>query len=362
MSCMRRFTGLLLAGASSVLVSNVAWSDVTVEQRLTVNGAGLMSMANMTGTSVTTVSGDRARTESELKFESGLVRALAHGAGGQTVEIVDLGQDHIYEINTKKKTYTETTFAERRAQMQQAMQAAQQGQAKQSQATSGVDESQCDWLPPKSQVTRNGEKNTIAGYAAERVVITASQPCRDRKTGQICEFALTLDQWLAPDFKSSEETLRYQRAYAEKLGLAASSSRDFSERAQTMFGKYEGIWTQIAAKMKDVKGYPVKSSFALGVGGPQCQGAQNAQSSSGGDAPTSVSGALMQGALGGLGGMFGKKKSPDGASGGGAAAAPAPPGIQNLMTIGNELVSVKTDAAPAGAFELPSGFKKVTAN
>jgi hypothetical protein len=353
---------VVLAFTSTMLVSGAAFADVSVEQRMTVTGAGVMSMANMTGTSTTTISGDRARTDSELRFESAMVRALAHGVGGQTVEIVDLDQDRIYAVNPKKKTYTESSFTEKRAQLQQAMQAAQQGQAKQAQGASGVDESKCEWLPAKSDLKRTGEKNTIAGYTAEHVVITASQACRERDSGQVCEFALTLDQWMAADFKSSAEALKYQQAYAEKLGLTASSSRDFSERAQTLFSGYEGIWKQIAAKMKDVKGYSVKASFSLGVGGAQCESAQKGQAASGSGERPGVGGALMKGALGGLGGLFGKKKKDDAPSSTAPSAAPGPNGIYNLMTIGTELVSVKTDAAPAGTFEVPAGFKKVSAD
>ena len=76
---------------------------------------------------------------------------------------MQLDQDKIYSLNTKKKTYTETTFAEQRAKMQEAMDAMNKGQASQQQATSGVDESECEWSDPKSEVKRTGEKALIGG-------------------------------------------------------------------------------------------------------------------------------------------------------------------------------------------------------
>jgi hypothetical protein len=309
-------------------------------------------MINMNGKSVQTISGERSRTESDLQFESGMMRMLARGAGGQSIEIVQLGSDTIYELNPKKKTYTETTFAARRAKFEQVTAKLQEGQAAQRKATSGVDESQCEWGPARSDVKRSGEKAQIAGFTAEHVVITAAQPCRDRSTGAVCEFGLTLDQWLAPDFQNSAETLSYQKAYAEKLGFTAATSRDFSERAQSMFSGYKDIWAQIAAKMKDIKGYPVKSGFGLGVGGPQCQQAQQARSgaAAGGGAPG------LGGALGGaLGGLLGGKKAQP-------SASPPPVsanGLVNLMSISSELVAVSHDPAPAQAFEVPAGYRKV---
>jgi hypothetical protein len=346
-----RFLSCCVAG---VLVSAAAQADVTMQEQMSLSGAGMMKMANMTGTTTTVISRDRARTESNMQFESGMMRAFARGAGGPHVEIVRLDQDKIYSLDPKKKTYTETTFAEQRAQMQQAMDQMSNSQASQQQATSGVDESECEWSDPKSEVKRTGEKASIAGFQAEHVTITATQSCRNKKTGDVCDFGLALDQWIAPDFDASSEAQAYQRAYAEKLGLGAASSRDFAERAQSMFGRYKGIWSELATKMRDldVKGYPVKSGFSLGVGGPQCQSAQQTQAQGGPQSPPSIGGALG----GALGGMFKKKQQEP------AQQAAAPPtmagGLMPLMSMSTELISINRDAASPQTFELPADYKK----
>jgi len=99
----------------------------------------------------------------------------------------------------------------------------------------------------------------------------------------------------------------------------------------------------------------VKSSFALGVGGPQCKSAQSAQASEASN--PSPTGGL--GALGGaLGGMFGGKKK---------EAAPPPPsttppaaapdGLIPLMTVSTELVSVNRSSVSPQTFEVPSDYK-----
>jgi hypothetical protein len=307
----------------------------------------------MSGNTTTAISGNSARTESNLTFESAIMRTFAPG-GGNHIEIVRLEQDKIFSLDPKKKTYTETTFAEQRAQMQQAMEQMNKGQASQQQATSGVDESECEWSDPKSEVKKTGEKALIAGFQAERVTITASQSCTNKKNGQVCDFGLALDQWYAPGFEASAETVAYQRAYAEKLGLGSTSSRDFAERAQSMFGRYKGIWTEVGTKMAqlNMKGYPVKSGFSLGVGGPQCQSAQQTQAQGGPQAPPSIGGALG----GALGGMFNKKKQEPAQQ-----AAPPPAmagGLMPLMSMSNELVSISRDAVPAQTFDVPAGFKK----
>ena len=357
MLLLRRMTTCtLLACSVATILPSSARADVTIEERMAISGAGLMKMANMSGATKTLISGQRARTESHLQFESGMMRAFARGVG-QSTEIVQLDQDRLISLNDKKKTYSETTFAEQRAQIQEATQRMREAQASQQQATSGVDEAQCEWSEPKADVIRTGEKATLAGQSAERVTVSATQSCKDKKTGQVCDFGLVLDQWVAPGFEAAAEAQAYQLAYAQKLGFNASSSRDFAERAESMFGRYQGMWREVANKMRDVKGYPVKLSFSLGVGGPQCQSTQQTQTATGGTAaPTSIGQALG----GALGGMFGRKKEAASAP---TSAAPAelPGGLMPLMTMSNELVSVQHDPIDPRSFEPPADYKKVAA-
>lgn len=348
-SSLRR---MLLSFVAAVAVPVAAHADVTVEESMSVNGSGLMKMANMTGRTVTTISGRRARTDTDLQFESALVRTFARGAG-QTTEIVLLDEDKIYALNNKKKTYSETTFADLRAKMQESMQKMQEAQASQQQSASGVDDSQCEWSEPKAEVKRSGERAAIAGFQAERVTITATQACKNKESGEVCEFGLSLDQWMAPGFDASSETLAYHRAYAEKLGLTTATSKDFAERAQTLFSRYKGIWNEVATKMRDVKGNPVKASFALGVGGPQCASAQEAQASNSSAAQPGLGGALG----GAIGGLFNKKKEQTPPP----AATPPPAmanGLISLMTVSTELIAVNRNAAGPQAFTVPADYKK----
>jgi hypothetical protein len=344
---------VLACCVAGVLFGAAAQADVTMQEQMSLSGAGMMKMANMSGTTTTVISKDRARTESNMQFESAMMRTFAR-MGGPHVEIVRLDQDKIYSLDPKKKTYTETTFAEQRAKMQQAMEQMNKAQASQQQGTSGVDESECEWSEPKSEVKRTGEKALVAGFQAEHITVTATQSCKNKKNGQVCDFGLALDQWIAPGLEASSEVTTYQRAYAEKLGLGAASSRDFAERAQAQFGRYKGIWTEIGKRMAElpVKGYAVKSGFSMGVGGPQCQSAQQTQAQGGPQAPPSIGGALG----GALGGMFKKKQEQPQPQ-----AAPPPTmagGLMPLMSMGTELVSISRDAVNPQTFELPADYKK----
>lgn len=355
-----RLAGLVTLCTAFVLVAQVAQADVTIERSTAVTGVGAMAVAGMTGTSKTVISGDKSRTDNETKMQSKIVGFLARNAAGPTAEIVLLDQDTLYRINFNKKEYTETTFEQMRAQMQKA--ADQMSANEDKSQPSAVDQSKCEWLPPSADVNKTGEKAQIAGYDAERVTITARQPCKDKDTGSICEVALVLDQWISAGFAESAEARQFYKAYAAKMGFDPSNSQDASQKAKAMFSQYKGIWTEVAAKMQNTKGYPVRSSFTLALGGPQCKDSRaNQAQSNQTDDSSGGSGNLAGAVAGKLGGLFHKKSDDADAPVAAAPGAPVvvPAGDVALMTVSSQLVSMSTNAAGADTFSVPAGFKKI---
>jgi hypothetical protein len=359
--------GVVLACAASV-----ALADVTIQQRVSVEGAGIMSAANMSGTTKTTISGERSRTDSDIQLQSRIVRMLAHRAVGPTAEIVRLDQDRIDRLDITRKQYTETTFDELKTRLQKAMDKAKDSQSQGQEGPRPMDESKCEWLEPKADVKRTGEKATYGGFEAERLTIVASQPCKDKETGAICEVALALDEWLAPKFAAREEEEKFRRAYAQKVGLELTSGRgtgafgggDINQRAQSMFGRYSGIWHEIIAKTKDVKGYPVKMSFSFAFGGTECKNAkgQQGQQASSDDGS---SGRLAGQMAGKLGSLFHHKKDDSQTDTGSTSPGATPPavtlpnGLVPIITMSSELVSVSADSVSSTMFDVPTDFKKV---
>jgi hypothetical protein len=369
---MARTTRIAAAASTAALafITSAALADITLEHRIAVQGTGMMSAGNMTGTTKTTISGEHSRTDSDIQLQSRIVRMLAHRAVGPTAEIILLDQDKIDRLDVTRKQYTEHTFEDMRARVQRVLDknqdAGQGGQENQK----PMDDSKCEWLEPKAEVHRSGEKATYAGYEAERLIIIASQPCKDKETGAICEVALSLDEWLAPGFSANAEAEKFHRAYAQKLGLDLTSGRggpygggDINQRAQALFGRYQGIWSEILAKTKDVKGYPVKSSFAFAFGGEQCKNApaQPRSADSGGGGGSSDSPGALPGQMASkLGSLFHRKKDDAQNT---AAAQPEsttlPGGLIPLITLTSELVSVSTATVSPDLFVVPADFKKI---
>jgi hypothetical protein len=318
------------AAAAALLTASVALADVAIEHRLSVEGTGLMSAGNMSGTTWTTISGDRSRTDSDIQLQSHVARLLAHRAVGPTAEIIRLDEGKIERLDVTRRQYTEITFEDMKARLRKEIDKAQGGRESQE----PMDDSKCEWLDPKVDVRRSGEKATYAGFEGERFTIIASQPCTDRQTGATCEVALGLDEWLAPKFTASAEADRFHHAYAQKIGLDLTSGRggyggggDISDRARSIFGRYSGIWREIASKARDAEGYPVKMSFAFGIGGARC-----------------------------------KNASPLPDPGRPQPASPAsilPGGLVPIVTLSSEVLSVSTASVSPAVFEVPSDFKKL---
>src|SRR3984893_5500317 len=163
------------AGLCCILTrsAGIARAGITLERTMAVEGVGAMAVGNMSGTTKTTISGDKARTDSDVMMQSKIVRFLARNAMGPSAEIVRLDQDKLYHLNINKKEYTETTFEQLREQMKKMSD--QMASAEEKKQASAVEESKFEWFPAKADVRKSGEKAQFAGYDAERVTITASQ-------------------------------------------------------------------------------------------------------------------------------------------------------------------------------------------
>jgi hypothetical protein len=346
----------LLLLAAVLLGASPAAADVTIEETLRVEGTGLMSMINMSGTSVIRMSGERARTDMDLQMDSRMMRMV--GQLGPTAEIVRLDEERVISLDLKKKTYSEASFAAQRAEMEKAMGQMRESQQAQQQGMSGIDESECDWSEATASVERSGETSTIGGHRAERMVLAATQSCRNPESGEVCDFGLRLEQWIAPEFEAGPEVLRFYQAYAEKMGLDATGSRSFAERAETMFGGYEGIWQALAEHMQTLDGYPVRSSISLAIGGLECESVK--QLDAAGSGMPGLGEAIGDAFGGRLGGMLGRKRDDSSKAKVDAPASLPADGMLTIMTISNELVSVSRAPIGAETFEVPAGFRAVS--
>jgi hypothetical protein len=328
-------------------------ADVTLQEKVAVEGSGFMSLANMSGMTTTSISGRNSRIESDIRMDSKLARFIARNAG-QTTEVVRLDDDVVLELEMRKKRFRQTTVSERRAQLEQASQQLKQAQAQQP-MSAGPDESQCDWSPPTAKVRKPGAKEAIAGVSAQQAIVVVRQSCKHRTSGAVCDIVTTADQWLAPDFAGAGEVQKFRTAYAEQLGLATGG---MGQQTQSLLGRYPASWSRLAEEMGKLKGVPVKMTFTLEMEGAGCQ-ASSGQQAGGSPAPGAVAGQIA-------GMLFGRRKADaqnegdgSGAAGTADAAAGTSSSAQLALRVTTELTAIDTAKLGAETFEAPPGFKKI---
>lgn len=363
-----------LSVAGCLLLAGPAIADVTIEQKINVEAGGALSMAAMQGTTVTRIAADKSRTDSNLEFKSGLLRTFAGGAG-KTTDIVRLDEELIINLDHKHKRYTEITFAEMRKRSEEALQQFREMQeaddAGQATATDlPVEEQDCEWSDAVVTVESSGEKQKIARQKAEKMLITATQSCRNPDTGKVCELTWTLEQWLAPKVPGGDEVQAFWQRYAEKLGLGDTVGQVNVTGMAQIFSQYQQGWDEIRHKVGEAEGYPVKTVMQLEIGGAECTTAAgqpisnesvfgDAMADAAGSAAAESVGDAAGGAVGGaiaksLFSVFGKKKKPKP-----VAAAEPQTGSVRLFRVTTETTAIKSKKVSADQFEVPAGFTLV---
>jgi hypothetical protein len=346
----------------------VAWSaampagaDVTVDERTDVRGP-LGKLAKFAIETRMSISGDKARIESRTLCGNVLMKLFCPG---EQVQIIRLDRDLAYQIEPRKKTYYEENFAEFRAR--QKATTAQMRRAQSLQSPGAPDSERCEWLPPKADVKRTGEKAQIAGFEAERTTIAVVQPCRVRQTGSVCEVKWVADQWLTAADVGARARQSFWQAYTRKVMLEAGAFGAAPLQAAAYTERYAGVFAELQKKQRQLKGSPVRMTMQLSTGGPQCHDSATAEAGGATDGSTGERPATLGGTVAtlgeGLGNLLGrrKKERADEPATGDAAPAVASPGADYalLVEITVETRSVLLAGVEAERFEVPPGFRKI---
>lgn len=384
--------------------SAAARADVTIQQNTTLDVA---SMVRMHGTTTESITADKKRSDTESHCEGMLSLVCGNQHGG---EIVRLDRDVTWHLEPDKKRYREDVFAtpEQLKMMRARMEAMQEKMRScpvpQSQAAPAVDKSKCEMSPPKFDVRKTEESKTIAGHDAQRTVLTLTESCTDKQSGDVCDTVIAFDLWLTQDsLPGSADQKAFAHAYAQKLGLDDPQGV-MRGQVDKFLAAYHSQIQQLAAKSSDLKGQPLRTALRVLVGGEHCASAAKMkdQAPAGGGSNTLVdasqagaaagantaagagnaaaqtaasraAGSGLAGTIAGsavgasvgklMGGLFNKKKTPD------ATSAPAATTVAEKSTdpfasmaqvaqFTIETVSISTDSVAADRFDIPAGWTK----
>jgi hypothetical protein len=325
---MKRLSVLTLVAIGLCWVSGPSLrADVKTQEK------GLVKFEGMLGRMVNMFGGKAAKdgVVSNVAVKGDRKANLTENGG----QIIDLGEEKVYDLDSRKKTYKVTTFEEIRRQIREA-----QEKAKTDAKAEGGKEAPAEQgkeMEIDFDVKETGQKKDLAGYTTREVIATITVREKGKTLEQSGGMLLTSDMWLAPTIAAMKEIRDFDVRYAKAIDVtgAAGASAEQLAAALAMYPGLQKALARMQAEGTKMEGTPLETVLTVeGVKSPEQMAQANQQESSGGG--------------GGLGGMLArkmmkKKQEPAGAK-------------STIMTVTHQVLSVSPAVNP-NDLQVPADFK-----
>lgn len=343
-------------------------ADVAIER--VIKFGGFMGMGAFESTEIQYLSGDKSRTEATRKFTGALLGSLMPDA--RTVSITRLDKDLVWEIDEKKKSYTEQSLTAAAEEMKRAQeeQAQHRGGAPETQDKPKEGEPQYKIIKNDIALTKTDEMKTVAGFQARKYALRWDVEAEDVKTKDRISYLMLSDQWAAandaPIKQLQQEETAFAQAYAKKL-MGDDTAVMTKQYGFAMLGGIidDASVEKFQKELAKIEGYPIVTHTTWSMGGKEAQGSTTPSSEDTATPSSMPTGAdaVMKSVGGMFGGLFGKKESSES----GASASNQSASNQNteqnpdqvvLFDATTELKSIKAGPVSAEKFDLPPGLKR----
>ncbi len=330
---------LCIAGVLT-LASSTLSADVRTDQRVRFQlGGALGKLVNMFGgkgaregvTSMVAVRGNRKISMSDA-----------------TGQIIDLSEEKVYDLDIKKKTYTVTTFAELRKQMEEAKRNAEKS-AREERPSEPSKPAEKDPNAKEYEVDfdmkNTGVSKTINGFNTKQTVVTITVREKGKTLNAAGGMVMTTDLWTAPNAPSTRDLAEFDMKYAQKLygpSVIGASAQDMA-MAMAMYPQIKPAMDKMRAEGTKVEGTAILTDVRMEAVPPGTAD----QKSEAMPAPEEPKKKGFGGMLGGL------KKMAEQAEKGNSGSKPAQRAI--IMTTSVEMVKLTTDV-DAASVAMPAGF------
>src|SRR4051812_15631378 len=242
------------------LASSTLFADVRSDQRVKFQLGGAMGkLLNMFGgkgaregvTSMVAVKGNRKATMND-----------------STGQIVDLTEEKIYDIDLKKKSYTVTTFAQIRKQMEEAKQNAEKA-AKDERASEPSKPAEKDPNAKEYEVDfdikNTPETKNINGFDTKKSVMTITVREKGKTLNDSGGVVMTTDMWMTASAPSTKDLSDFDRKYAEKLYgpmVVGASAQDMA-MAMAMYPQMKPALDKMRAEGGKVQGTAILTDMRI---------------------------------------------------------------------------------------------------
>ncbi len=301
--------------------STLAQADVTRKHHST----GQM-MGTNESTSTEYYTADKMATESTTKWTSGMMKTMTKGKPQESINIVRLDKELMWNVDVKGKSYKEETFADFRKQLEKSQKEMKDAEEELPDTTA---EDMFEWTVEDKS---DPNPKTINGWSCKNVHVIAAGVNKQNPEDKVW---LTLDAWNSPDVPGAEEIRAFHERYVKALGLDVQALTSGLSQAALLYQKQMQMLMEAGKK---APGEPVQSMMEIKrrqIKGPN------------------IGKAIGEGAMESLTGKlpFGmKKKEPK---------QEAPEYVEKVkFSMTTELLEASAGTAEAAKFEVPAGFKK----
>jgi hypothetical protein len=269
-----------------------------------------------------------------------------------TGQIIDLAEEKIYDLDIKKKTYTVTTFAELRKQMEEARRDAEQN-AQEMSRESGEPSKPAEKDPNAKEmevdfdIKTTSETRSINGFNTTKSVMTITVREKGKTLNESGGLVMTTDMWMTPNAPSTKDLADFDMRYAQKLygpAVTGASAQDMA-MAMAMYPQMKPALDKMRAEGgKMPAGTAILTDMKMESVPP---GTANSASAT----PAAAEPAPKKGLGGMLGGLkkMAEQAEKNQQQGGGKAERAI------IMTTSVEMLKLTTDV-DAASVALPAGF------
>src|SRR3954471_1798902 len=309
-----------------------AWADVKTREKTHVSLGGMLGkMFNLFG----------GKAAKEGVVQSTAVKGNRKITINDTTgQIVDLGEEKVYDLDMKKKTYEVTTFEQLRQRMREAREKAE----KQSSEQQGKEDKQPEKGQPQKEyevdfnVKETGQKKQLAGYDTREVIMTVTVREKGKTLEDAGGLVMNVDSWLGPQIPALKEMTEFDLKYWRQLQGPDAMGMS-AEQMATVIAMYPAIKQAADRLQKEspkLQGTPLATTTTVeGVKSREEAAQQTSEST-----PKSV---------GGIGGMLARKMAKKDENANATRAT--------IFTAEHEVQEVQTSVASSD-LEIPAGFKQ----
>ena len=201
-----------------------------------------------------------------------------------TGRIVDLGEEKVYELDMKKKTYTVVTFAQLREKIKEAQErAAKQAKEAQKEGEPAQPSAEGKQVELDFDVKETGQTRQIAGYDARQVIMTITVREKGKTLDESGGLVLTADSWLGPEIPELKELAEFEMKYWK--AIAPETSLVSAEQMAAIASMYPLVKPAIDRMNKEkvsLKGTPLATTMTFEGVKSKAQIDEQSKSSGGG--------------------------------------------------------------------------------